>query len=74
MEGEHSPVPEEVVTGKVEVSHLEASATSSSSGADSGDRSRDGTSGHNEESGAADPCEAKQSYDFGPSTVTVGRI
>jgi hypothetical protein len=39
-----------------------------------GDRSEGGSGGHNEESRAIDPHEAKRSYDFGPSTVTVGRI
>jgi hypothetical protein len=50
MKGEHSLVPEEVVAGKGEVSWPEATANSSSSGGDSGDRSGDDTSGHDEES------------------------
>jgi hypothetical protein len=74
MEGEHSQVPKEVVTGKAEVSRPEATATSSTSEGDSSDRSRDGTGGHDEESIVVDPHEAKQSYDFGPLTVTIGCI
>jgi hypothetical protein len=74
MEGERSPVPEEVVAGEAEVSRPKAIATGSSSGGDSSDRSGDGTGGHDEESRAVDPREFEQSYDFGLSTVTVGRI
>jgi hypothetical protein len=74
MEGEHSPVPEEVVTGKAEVSRPEDIAIGSSSGGDSSDLSSDGTGSHDEESGDMDLCESEWSYDFGPSTITVGRI
>jgi hypothetical protein len=65
-------VPEEIPAGETEVSRLEATATGSSSGGDSCDRSKDGFGGHDEESGAVDPCEAERSYDFGLSTVIVG--
>jgi hypothetical protein len=74
MEEERSLVPKEVVTGKAELSRPEATAAGSLSGACSGDRSGDGTDGHDEESGAVDPHEGERSYDFGPSIVTVGRI
>jgi hypothetical protein len=72
MEGEHSPVPEEIAAGKMEVSRAEATATGSSFGGDSSDRSKGGSGGHDEESGAVDPCEAEHSYDFEPSTITIG--
>jgi hypothetical protein len=74
MEGVCSLVPEKIPAGETEVSRLEATATGSSSGGDSCDRSKDGFGGHDEESGAVDPCEAERSYDFKPSTVTIGRI
>jgi hypothetical protein len=74
MEGERSPVPEEIVASEVEVSRPEATATGSLSGGDSGDQSGDGTDGHDEESGTVDPRRSKQNYDFGPSTIIVGRI
>jgi hypothetical protein len=74
MEGERSPVPEEVVAGEAEVSRPGAIATSSSSGGDSGDQFEDGTGGQDEESGAMDPHESERSYDFGPLTITIGRI
>jgi hypothetical protein len=74
MEGNRSPVPEEVVTGEAEVSWPDATASGSSSGGDSGDRFRDGTDGHDEESGTVDLREVERSYDFGSATVTVGCI
>jgi hypothetical protein len=74
MAGEHSPVPEEVVGGEAEVPRPEVTMTDSSSGEDTSDRSRDDTSDQDEGSGAVDPRESSRSYNFGPSTVTVGRI
>jgi hypothetical protein len=74
MERECSPVPEEVVVGEAEVSRPEATAIGSTSRGDSSDRSKDGTSNQDEESGVMDPRESERGYDFGPSTVTVGRI
>jgi hypothetical protein len=74
MEGEHSPVPKEVVAREAEVSWPKATATGSSSGGDFGDRSGDVTGGQDEENGAIHSHESEQSYDFGPSTITVGRI
>jgi hypothetical protein len=74
MEGEHSPVPKKILASEMEVPRLEATATGSSSGGDSGDRFEGGSGGHDEESGAVDPREAEHSYDFEPSTVTVGHI
>jgi hypothetical protein len=74
MEGERSPVNEEILAGEMEVSRPEATVTGSSSGGDFGDRSEGGSCGHDEESGAMDPCEAERSCDFRPSTVTVDRI
>jgi hypothetical protein len=43
MAGENSPVPEEVVGGKAEVPQSEVTATDSSSGEHTSDRSRDDT-------------------------------
>jgi hypothetical protein len=74
MTGEHSPVPEEAVGGEAEVPQPEVTATDSSSGGDTNDQSRDDTGDQDEESGAVDPRESAQSYDFGSSTLTVGRI
>jgi hypothetical protein len=74
MAGEQSPVPEEVVGAEAEVPRSEVTRTDSSSGEDTSDHSRDDTGDQDEESGAVDPCESSQSYDFGPSTVTIGRI
>jgi hypothetical protein len=74
IEGERSPVPEEVVTGDAKVSQPEAIGTGSSFGGDSGDRSGDGTGGHDEESEVVDPREDEWSCDFWPTIVTVGRI
>jgi hypothetical protein len=53
---------------------LEVDVTDSSSEEDTSDRSRDDTGDQDEESGNMDPRESLGSYDFGPSTVTVGRI
>jgi hypothetical protein len=58
MAGEHSPVPEEVVGGEVEVPLSEVTVTDSSSGEDTSDRSRDDTSDQDKESGSVDPCES----------------
>jgi hypothetical protein len=74
MVGEHSPVLEEAIGGKVEVPRLEVTVTGSSSGEDTSDRFRDDTGDHDEESGVVDPRESMRSYDFGPSTVTIGWI
>jgi hypothetical protein len=74
MVGEHSPVPEEVVGGEAEVPRPEVIATDSSSEEDTSDRSRDDTGDQDEESGVVDPRESSQSYDFRPSTITVGQI
>jgi hypothetical protein len=74
MVGEHSLVPEEVVGGEAEVPRPEVTVTDSSFGEDTSDRSRDDTSDQDKESGVVDPRESSRSYDFGPLTVTVGRI
>jgi hypothetical protein len=74
MVGEHSPVLEEAVGGKAEVPQPEVAATDSSSGGDTSDRSGVDTSDQDEESGVVDPHQSEKSYDFGPSTMTVGRI
>jgi hypothetical protein len=74
MAGEHSRVLEEAVGGEAEVPRLEVIATDSSSEGDTRDWSRDDTGDQDEESGAVDPREFAWSYDFGPSTITVGRI
>jgi hypothetical protein len=55
------------------VPRSEVTATTSSSGGDTSDRSRDDTGGQDEESWAVDRRESTGSYDFGPSTVTIGR-
>jgi hypothetical protein len=73
MACEHSLVLEEAVGGEAEVPRSEVTVTNSSSGGDTSDRSRDGTSDQDEESGAVDPCESMWSYDFGPLIVTIGR-
>jgi hypothetical protein len=74
LEGDRSPVPDEIPAGKTEVPRPKATATGSPSKGDSGDRSKGGSSGCDEESTAMDPRESKHSYDFRPSTVTVSRI
>jgi hypothetical protein len=58
MEGEHSPVLEEVVGGEVEVPQPEVTTTDSSSREDTCNRARDDTSDQDEESGAMDPRES----------------
>jgi hypothetical protein len=55
MVGERSLVPEEIPAGEMKVSRPEATATSSSSGGDFGDRSKGGSGGHDEESGDRGP-------------------
>jgi hypothetical protein len=74
MVGERSPVPEEVVGGEAEVPQLEVTMTDSSSGENTSDRSRDDTGDQDKQSGAMYPNESSRSYDFGPSTMTVGCI
>jgi hypothetical protein len=74
MAGEHSPVLEEVVGGEAEVPWPEVTVTDSSTREDTGNRSKDDTGDLDEESGVMDPRESMWSYDFGPSTTTVGRI
>jgi hypothetical protein len=74
MASDHSPVLEEVVGGEAEVARPEVTVTDSSSGGGTSNRSGDDTGDQDEESGVVDPRESAQSYDFGPSTVTVGRI
>jgi hypothetical protein len=69
MEGERSPVLEEVVGREAEVCRLEAAMTGSYSRDDSNDGLRDVTDAKGEESGAIDPCESARSYDFGASTL-----
>jgi hypothetical protein len=67
-------VLEEVVVGEVEVPRSKAAATGSSSRDASSDRSGEGTNAQDVESRTVDPRESTQSYDFGASTITVGRI
>jgi hypothetical protein len=74
MVSEHSPVPEEVVGGEVEVPRPEVTVINSSSREDTSGRSRDDIGDQDEESGAVEPRESSRSYDFGPSTITIGRI
>jgi hypothetical protein len=74
MASEHSPVLEEAVGGEAKVPRLEITVTDSSSREDTNDRSRDDTGDQDEESANVDPRESSQSYDFGPSNVTVGCI
>jgi hypothetical protein len=50
----------------------EVTATDTSSREVTSDRSGDDTGDQDEESGAVDPRESSRSYDFEPSTVTVG--
>jgi hypothetical protein len=72
MAGKHSPVHEEAVGGEVEVPRSKVAMTDSSSGGDTSDRSGDDTGDQDEKSGVVDPHESAWSYDFRPSTVTVG--
>jgi hypothetical protein len=74
MVGEHSLVPEEVVGGEAEVPQSEVTVTDLSSREDTSDWSRDDTGDQDEESGTVNPHESSRSYDFGPSTITVGHI
>jgi hypothetical protein len=53
--GERSLVPKEIPAGEMKVSRPEATATSSSSGGDFGDRFEGGSGGHDEESGDRGP-------------------
>jgi hypothetical protein len=72
MVGERSLVPKEIPAGEMKVSRPEATATSSSSGGDFGDRLKVAPAVTMKKAGTVDPREAERSYDFGPSTVTVG--
>jgi hypothetical protein len=74
MVGERSPVPKEIVGGEAEVPQSEVIVMDSSFGEDTSDWSRYDTGDQDEERGAVDPRESSWSYDFGPSTITVGRI
>jgi hypothetical protein len=74
MAGEHSLVLEEAVGGEAEVPRPEVAVSDSSFRGDTSDRSGDDIGDQDEESGAVDPRESARSYDFGPSTMTVGRI
>jgi hypothetical protein len=74
MEGERSPVIEEVVGGEKEVSRQEETLTGSSSRDASSDKFGYCTEAQGKESETVDPHESSRSYDFGASTVTIGRI
>jgi hypothetical protein len=74
MVSDHSLALEEAVGGGAKVPRPEDAVTDLSFGGDTSDRSRDNIGDHGEESGAVDPCKYVRSYDFGPLTVTVGRI
>jgi hypothetical protein len=74
MEGERSPTLEEVVGGEREVSWPEAMAICSSSGDTFEWQSGDGTDAQSKESRVVVLRKSARSYDFGVSTITVGRI
>jgi hypothetical protein len=73
MEEEHSPVLD-IVGDEPKASLLEASVRGSSSGDTSSGESKNGANVEGKESRVVDPRESAWSYDFGASTVTVGRI
>jgi hypothetical protein len=75
MASECSPAIEETAgAGETEVPRPKEMVIGSSSEDISGDGSGDGTDAQGEESETVDPRESSQSYDFGPLTVTIGRI
>jgi hypothetical protein len=73
VEVERSPILD-VVGDDTEVSRLEATTIGSLSGDTLSGRTRDGIDAQGKESEAVDPRDSMWSYDFGASTVTVGRI
>jgi hypothetical protein len=74
MASDHSPALEEAIAGGAELPRPVAAVTNLSSRGDTSDRSRDNIGDHGKESGAEDPCKSARSYDFGPSTITIGPI
>jgi hypothetical protein len=69
LEGERSPIID-IVDDTLKAPLLEASSTSSSSDTSSGGVGSD----EDEAEDTMDLCKPAQSYDFGASSVTVGRI
>jgi hypothetical protein len=74
MASEHSPGFKEAVGGKAELPRPDVDVIDLSSRGDISERFGDDTGDQDKESGVIDPRESAQSYDFGPSIVTIGRI
>jgi hypothetical protein len=73
MAEEGSPILD-IVGDEPEVPRLEESVTGSLSKGSSGGGSNDNADAEADDAGAMDPLESTRSYDFGASTIIVGRL